>query len=167
MDGPSNDKSRSNSTASNSQSVGGRRIKKDQKLPPQRRVQSRRDFLRIQQSGEKFRSKFFLVAVSPRCSAAAGAVVDDSRIGITVTTKVHKRAVMRNRLKRRLREVFRRYRARFERGCDVVVIALNGAVDLDYRQVEREFCWCLRRAGLLPERGGNPPKRSNSRPQDG
>ena len=140
-------------------------IRRDQTLGPGRRVQSRRDFLRIQQSGEKHRSKHMLVAISPRRpepGEASDHIPAESRIGITVTTKVHKRAVMRNRFKRRVREIFRRYRARFGQSFDVVVIALNGATDLDYSQIEKEFCWCLRRAGLLPDRNDPNSGRPNS-----
>ena len=144
-----------------------RRTKRDQSLGPNRRVQSRRDFLRIQQSGEKHRSKHILVAISLRRTAAdhpPSPPPAESRIGITVTTKVHKRAVMRNLFKRRVREIFRRYRGRFGQSFDVVVIALNGATELDYSQVEKEFCWCLRRAGLLPDR--NDPNSGRNRSHD-
>ena len=137
-----------------SQGTKSTRKKRDQRLTPNRRVQSRRDFLHIQQSGEKHRARHMLVAVLPRTTPPGREVATllESRIGITVTTKVNKRAVQRNGFKRRVREIFRRYRDRFPRSFDVVVIALNGATDLDFREVERELCWCLRRAGLLPDR---------------
>lgn len=143
--------------------------KRDQTLGPARRVQARRDYLFIQQNGEKHRSKHLLVAILPRRinpNLPDVPAPAESRIGITVTTKVHKRAVMRNRLKRRVREIFRRYRARFEHHFDIVVIALNGATDLDYREVEKELCWCLRRAGLLPDRNRTPDRTPDRKPDN-
>ncbi len=78
------------------------------------------------------------------------------RIGLTVTTKVHKRAVRRNRLKRHLREVFRKDRRFLLYPADIVVIALEGAVDLNFQDVRSEFRFAMRKAGLLPYRQKNP-----------
>lgn len=49
-----------------------------------------------------------------------------ARLGLTVSQKVGN-AVRRNRVKRLLREVFRRERALFPRGAELVVIAKAGA----------------------------------------
>jgi ribonuclease P protein component len=49
-----------------------------------------------------------------------------TRLGLTVSQKVGN-AVRRNRVKRLMREVFRRERALFPRGADLVVIAKAGA----------------------------------------
>lgn len=76
----------------------------------------------------------------------------ETRIGITVTKKVHKRAVRRNRVKRRLREIFRRIRWRILGPVDIVIICLEGSVDLDYDELHRQTMSGLRRAGLLEDR---------------
>ena len=102
-------------------------------------MKRRGEFLRLQGEGAKFRSRFFLVAVSRRQEEGPG------RLGITVTTKVDKRAVRRNLLKRRVRELYRAeptLRAPF----DVVVIARTGATDLARDEVERELCYLFRKA---------------------
>jgi ribonuclease P protein component len=74
----------------------------------------------------------------------------ESRLGITVTTKVDKSSVQRNRLKRRLKEVWRKERHGFQKQAEFVVIALTGATTLDYWGVERELLLLLREAGFLP-----------------
>jgi ribonuclease P protein component len=130
-------------------------MKADEGLPPQRRVRKRQDFLRIQSSKRKLRSPHLLLALS----APRNKDTTDSRIGITVTRKVDKRAARRNRLKRRVREFFRRERILFTEPVDMVVIALDGATELDYQQV----CWELRglllKMGLL-KRGATRPASS-------
>jgi len=95
------------------------------------------DFLRIQGSKLKFRSRFFLVAMERQDSA------QPSKVGITVTTKLSKRSHERNLLKRRLREVFRK--GEIPQGFNLVIIALNGALSLSYAEIERELCFILRK----------------------
>jgi ribonuclease P protein component len=61
-----------------------------------------------------------------------------ARVGFTVTKKVAG-SVGRNRLKRVLREVFRRNRLLFPDGCDMVVIAKSGAHLLGYEEARAEL----------------------------
>ncbi len=60
------------------------------------------------------------------------------RLGMAVSRKVSKKAVVRNRLKRRIREVFRHHRHRLP-AMDIVVVARPGATELDYRTLERRL----------------------------
>ncbi len=50
-----------------------------------------------------------------------------------------KRAVDRNRLKRRLREVYRLHRDNLPPGCDCIVRASAGAAQLDFHALVAEF----------------------------
>ena len=64
--------------------------------------------------------------------------VGHSRIGITVTRKLGG-AVVRNRIKRRVREVFRRNRSRLTPPLDLVVNARSGIEARSYTELEAEF----------------------------
>lgn len=123
-------------------------------LRPTDRLKKRADYLRVQHEGRKHHTKHFLVVVLARGDAES-----TPRIGITVTKKVGN-AVARNRVKRVVREVFRRERARFPQGCDVVFIAKEGAPLLGYDEVLAELPqrWQLARA---PQDKGRP---SHARP---
>jgi len=59
-------------------------------------------------------------------------------MGITVTRKIGG-AVTRNRIKRRLRDVFRRNRPAFDPALDVVVNAYHEIRDMSVSQLEQEF----------------------------
>ena len=61
-----------------------------------------------------------------------------SRLGITVPARVGK-AVLRNRLKRRLREAFRLNRVDLPRGWDILVNPRVGLAKAPFATVEREL----------------------------
>ncbi len=60
------------------------------------------------------------------------------RLGITVTKKAGN-AVFRNRIKRLLREFFRRNKDLFPAGCDVVIMPKKNIPPLSYLETEREL----------------------------
>ena len=70
-----------------------------------------------------------------------------TRLGITVTRKIG-RAVARNRIKRLVREVFRRNRNRLAPGLDMVWIAKRQAVDVSFEQVLEDMNALVRRPGI-------------------
>ena len=67
------------------------------------------------------------------------------RIGISVSRRVGD-AVTRNRVKRRIRELFRRKRP--AGGFQILVNARPSAAGVLFSDLERDFCDCLRRAVL-------------------
>jgi ribonuclease P protein component len=60
--------------------------------------------------------------------------------------------VARNRVKRRLREIFRIDGQRFPDGTDVVVVALPGAALLGYDEIRKQILDCLHRIGTRSRR---------------
>jgi ribonuclease P protein component len=68
-------------------------------------------------------------------------------LGITVSGKVCN-SVTRNRIKRQVREFFRRRRALLRPGADVLVIARKSAAGLGGRGVESELERILNRRSL-------------------
>jgi ribonuclease P protein component len=93
-------------------------------------VKLRRDFLRAQ-AGRKVHTPHFVVCLFVRGD------LEPPRLGVTVTRKIGG-AVQRNRVKRLVREVFRCNRELFPVGCDVVLIAKEGAPRLGMQDVLAE-----------------------------
>lgn len=58
------------------------------------------------------------------------------RLGLTVPRAVGK-AVVRNRIKRRLRELFRQHRASLDPQWDIVLNPRRKAFDADFEELER------------------------------
>ena len=74
-----------------------------------------------------------------------------NRIGFTVSNKLGN-AVKRNRVRRRLREIYRLNEDRFLRGTELVVVARARAVGASYRQLEHAFLSAGERLGILSEK---------------
>lgn len=87
----------------------------------------------MQRNGRRVHTPHFVVALLPRLE-----LIGAPRVGFTVTKKVAG-SVGRNRVKRVLREVFRRNRQFFPDGCDMVVIAKSGAHLLGYEDARAEL----------------------------
>lgn len=119
--------------------------KHDESFPRALRLRRRPQFLQIQRNGKRVHTKHFILIVSPRTDGEVG------RFGVTVTKKVAG-AVGRNRVKRVLREVFRRNRHYFPSGYDVVVIAKSGAPLLGYDEARRELARVQRPLAKAAER---------------
>lgn len=105
----------------------------DERFPPSHRLRRRAEFLRVQREGKRVHTKHFVLVVMP--GPERGGL---RRVGITVTKKVAA-AVGRNRVKRIVREVFRKNHHLFPEGCDVVVIAKSGSPELGYEDVKAEI----------------------------
>ena len=72
-----------------------------------------------------------------------------NRVGYTVSNKLGC-AVVRNRVRRRLREIYRLGEERFRPGFDIVVVARHRAAGAEYARLEREMLGSMRALGLLP-----------------
>jgi len=99
-------------------------------FPRKRRLIRRRDFLQAQARGKKFHTPHFGVCLALKEG-------DGPRLGLVVGRKVGP-AVQRNRVKRLLREFFRRHQELFP-PADIVLMAKKGAAQLTYAQVEEEL----------------------------
>ncbi len=73
---------------------------------------------------------------------------DTNRVGITVSKKLG-HAVVRNRVRRRLREVYRLHEDRFAPGWDIVVVARSRCVDAPFRKLVNAYLSLAEKAGLL------------------
>ena len=73
-----------------------------------------------------------------------------NRVGITVSKKLGK-AHVRNRTRRRIREVYRLNEEKFQPGWDIVVVARSKAVDAPFEKLTGSCLTLAKKAGLLRE----------------
>ena len=75
-----------------------------------------------------------------------------NRLGVTVSTKLGG-AVVRNRARRRLREVFRLAQPGMKQGWDMILVARARAVDGPWKKLTASFDRACRELGVLEEQG--------------
>ena len=73
-----------------------------------------------------------------------------NRVGITAGKKLG-HAVVRNRVRRRLREVYRLNEDKFTPGWDIVVVARSRCIDADFRKLTAAYLSLAEKAGVLKE----------------
>jgi len=78
--------------------------------------------------------------------------VPNFRFGVTVSRKVDKRAVIRNKIRRRVKEVFRLNQHKIKGPIDIVIIARTNALKCTLKEAEKEILSALRQHGFLIDR---------------
>ena len=73
-----------------------------------------------------------------------------NRLGLVSSTKLG-HAVVRNRVRRRFRELYRLHKPEMQPGYDVILVARGRAVRSTYQQLDETYLHLLRQAGLVPE----------------
>ena len=71
-----------------------------------------------------------------------------NRVGITVSKKLGK-AHVRNRVRRRIREVYRLNEEQFQPGWDIVVVVRSKAVDAEFSRLTKSYLSLAKKAGIL------------------
>lgn len=110
------------------------------RFPPAARVRAKADYARV---FERARRTSDPLLVLHRVAGDSPA-----RLGLAVSRKVSPHAVVRNRIKRALREQFRLLRTQLQPG-DCVVVARSGAATATSAQLRAAFVNAMQRAGAL------------------
>ena len=71
-----------------------------------------------------------------------------NRVGITVSKKLG-HAVVRNRVRRRIREIYRLNEEKFQPGWDIVIVARTKAVHADFQKLTNAYLHLADKAGIL------------------
>jgi len=78
-----------------------------------------------------------------------------NRVGITVSKKLG-HAVVRNRVRRRLREAYRLNESRFQPGWDIVVVARSRCISASFQDIVNAYLTLANKAGILRPDGNQP-----------
>jgi len=122
------------------------------------RITRRPEFLVCYSQGRRLFTKYFIVFVLPREDGAP------ARLGVAVGRKIG-RAIKRNRIKRLIREFFRRGQRDFPPGLDVVVVAKRGPdfADLAQAQVDDDLGLAMRKVAATSRDQRETRRRDDTR----
>lgn len=102
-------------------------------------LKTRKDFLRVRNHNQKYVQPGMIIQAAPGCPSKTGQ-------GITVTKKVDKRAVVRNRIKRRLRALIADiFPGHAKAGWDYVVIGRKETLTRPYQDLQKDMRRCLKK----------------------
>lgn len=107
----------------------------DQRFPPGSRLRRRQDYQAVYEHGTRLSGSLMTVFFLPNA-------LGRPRLGIAATRKIGS-AVIRNRAKRRVRDLFRREQIR--EALDIVVIPRRELAEVPVARLEAEFRGILRR----------------------
>ena len=103
---------------------------------------NRKDFVNLNRLGKRYHAAHFTIIFMENG-------LGRRRLGITASKKTGN-AVQRNRLKRHVREFYRLHKDLFPQGCDVVIVAKEGAGDLNSRGIREELGDLVKNKGFHP-----------------
>ncbi len=109
------------------------------------RLRKREDFSRTYRGGKSFANGQLVVYWSRQPKA------EPFRLGISASKKIGN-AVVRNRMRRVLKEIVRAHTDEIKEKTDLILIVRAGAVGKSSKELERSVLHVLRKAGLLKPR---------------
>ena len=121
-------------------------------LPQSNRLKRRQDFSAVYQGGiRRSTAHLTLRALNKQghFNHSSHSSALPSQVGISVSQKVSKRAVVRNRIKRQIRAALRELLPRFSGGWQLVIVVRPAALECDYYQILRELEQLLADAEVL------------------
>ena len=106
------------------------------------RVKKNEEFQQVFKHGQSFANRQFVIYVLSRKDG------DLFRIGLSISKKIGN-AVVRNQIKRYVRQCFFEMKDQIHDGNEYVIVARKPAADMDYFEVKKSLTHVLKRAKVL------------------
>ncbi len=106
------------------------------------RLRNRADFSRVYRHGRSFANHQFVVYWFQKKD------IEQFRMGVSVNKKVGN-AVVRNRMRRVVKEIVRHHAEEIVPHIDMIFIVRKGALTLSYQELEKSILHVLRKSSLL------------------
>lgn len=109
------------------------------------RLRKNQDFKKVYKRGKNYWNRNLILHVMENG-------LDHSRVGFTVSKKIGN-SVVRNRVKRRLKEIFRRNFNNVKEEYDIIIIPKRNVVSIGHKELESAMLHVLKLADLLKDIG--------------
>lgn len=103
------------------------------------RIRRARDFEALRAIRQKIEAQTFFIKIRLRGDSAV------ARFAVITSRKVGK-ALIRNKLRRRSKEIFRSYQHNLPRGYDILLIARSSLANMPFHEMEKRFKDAMERA---------------------
>lgn len=120
-------------------------------LSNQNRIKKKKDFDITFKNSKSFKNNFFIFKVAKNN-------LKINRFGFVISSKVSKKAVIRNKIKRRLSEIIKvefkntSLEKKANQGMDLVIIVLPGLENKNFSEIKENIKKLLIRASLIVEK---------------
>jgi len=106
------------------------------------RLQKNEDIKKLSKKGRRFKEDFLILKTISNN-------LNHTRFGFIVSRKLSKRATLRNKIRRKLRELVRLRLKEIKKGIDVIVIASPGLETKDFWEIDESINKLFKKAGLI------------------
>ncbi len=113
------------------------------RFPKSARLSRAPEFQRLKRDGLSFHGKYMVFSILTNVPGC-----DHARVGIITSRRVGG-AVVRNKVRRRLREIFRHARARLLKGVWLVIVARPHAGNASFQDLQKEWWKLAERGGIV------------------
>jgi len=111
-------------------------------LPKINRLTKKRDFEKVFKKGKRFGKDFLVLKLKENN-------LKESRFGFIISRKISKRAVLRNKIKRRLSEIVKMELKKMKKGIDAALIVCPGLEKKNFREMEEILNKLFKKAGII------------------
>ncbi|MBB07020.1 MAG: ribonuclease P protein component [Roseibacillus sp.] len=115
------------------------------RLPRRLSMTRREEYAAVRKRGESLATRNFVMATLRHDE------LEHLKFGLITSRKVARKAVTRNRIRRRLRAILGRHGERLESGRYLVIVARRKAADASFRELEEDWLRLAERLGILSE----------------
>jgi len=106
------------------------------------RIKKKKDFETIFGNSKSLKNNLFIFKIAKNDLGL-------NRFGFVVSQKISKRAVVRNKVRRRLSEAVKVEMANIKSGTDLVIIALSGIEKKEFVEIKESLNNALAKSGLI------------------
>ncbi len=115
----------------------------EENLSKKERLIKTKDFRSVYRDGRSFKKDFLLLKILPSS-------LTENRVGFSISAKHVKKAYRRNRIRRLLREAYRKNKQALKKSFDIVfVVRRNAGEQFGYKDAEKLLLALANEAGIL------------------
>ena len=118
-------------------------------LPKAHRLRDRKDYRAVYEQGIRRYSPHLTLIALPAKENQNTALIPATTFGISISKKVSKKAVVRNRIKRQIKGVIRTYLQSVDPGWKVIIVVKPKAIECKYEHFLRELEELLKQTKII------------------